>query len=170
MSQPAVAALEEATNSAWDHLRFANPRTGGSGLFASSLHIEGAFSLVVNVRPVDVLTKLEAFCLHATIGAKLVTSDRRFGAPALVDVREFVPNLEAGTHKIFIGGRRHSVPEWAEARASDLIVEDLLLLRSTSGSELIIAASQDFPGEIQLWKDINQAPDPLVELVYLRAL
>lgn len=169
VSQESLKALEISVRENWECVQISPPELEGSHLRTSSLRIKSSVSVMVRVRPIDLLPKLEVFCLDAVIEPGGDT-DPRFSPPNLIDAREFLPEFGVGRYQAYLGSRQYSVPQWAAGQVSSILVEDLLVFRRPDGMEIVVAPDAQVPGALMIDRDITGVEVADGTLVYLRPL
>jgi hypothetical protein len=84
-------------------------------------------------------------------------------------IAEVAPFLER-RHHLFVAGRRFSVPEWARAVVSDLVVEDTLVIKDVKDRYLLVSVDQEVPTTLVVATDWGQLDMRDIEIAYLRAV
>jgi hypothetical protein len=122
------------------------------------------------VTPVDIQPKFEVFRLSASINAHKEDKDSRFRLIEFVAAGEVMSAFVGDNHQILVGARLHPVPEWATDVVGTIIVEDLLVIRHSTGQQAFITPDDSQLGALVVARRKEEIAYPDSEIVYLRPL
>jgi hypothetical protein len=173
ISQASLEALEALASASWTGVAMAAQATRPAGqliVLTSEMRVTALRPVSIGAVSVDIAPKSEVFRLEARFVSAEATHDPRFKDRVYVDAGEIVDAFLGHCNRLFIAGRRLSVPRSVSSTVGGLLVEDLLVIRDLSGQQAFVAASDEQPTTLVIARRWEDVPNNDAEISYLRAL
>jgi len=164
-----LAALYEIADIEWAAIAWADvDRCAGLSLRCSAVQITAGKTVVtIAVRSRELEPRVEAFRLTAALPGEW-TAPEWYEPPPFIDSDEIMSAFIGTSHRMFVGGRRYTFDSAEGMQA--FLVEDVLLLRHSSGQQAFICADDQLPGSLFVTRDRHSLPSAAIDFAYLRAL
>jgi len=124
--------------------------------------IRGDRTWLVEVMPVDIAPKVEVFRLGVREGA---AEDLRNEGPASrlsADAGEFLAAFVGRHRQVLLGTRVHSSPDWQRLGIPSVWVDDVLVLKDSSGQRALLTPDPDHPGGLLISRALSDLEDQSV--------
>lgn len=164
-----LLALESVSVGRWNAIEWAGADFLGKLLIrTAAIRIRGLADVTIGVTPIDIQPKLEVFRLSASVKTRGEDKDPRYQQIEFLAAGEAVSAFLGENHQMLVGARRHPVPEWVADVVDTIIVEDLLVLRHSTGQQAFITPDDSQPGALLVARRKEEIAYPNAEVVYLR--
>ena len=172
LSPTSLDSLERVARSHWNSVSLSEPVLwyGPLACRTDTVRIHGAVEANIGVSFADAIPKMEMLGLSvkpredAALAGGFVRNHKYLGSGDLFQA------FLGRDHQILVAGRKHPVPDWAKARVNDIVVEDLIVMRHTSGQQLFIAPDEDLLGALAIVREEDSIPNSEATICYVRAL
>lgn len=164
-----LAALYEIADRKWSAIAWADPvRRAGLSVRCSEVRITaGETTVSIEIRSRELEPRVEAFRLTMALpGAS--PKPEWYKPPSFIDSDEIMSAFVGSSHRMFVAGRRFRFE--SERGLQSYLVEDVLLLRHSSGQQAFICADDELPGSLIVTRDRHSLPSASIDFAYLRAL
>jgi hypothetical protein len=168
----ALAALESLSHAVWTAVELGAPvvRIPPLGARTHEIRIRGTADVRIGVVAVDLVPKLEVFRLYVSAGCEADRPTPAFPPPRYEDSGELMSAFVGNSHQLFVAARRYAAPEWAAASIKSITVENMLVVRHTSGQRAFIVPDDENPGTVLVIRDLDHLSGDDAEIAYCRAV
>lgn len=167
-----MQVLEILARCSWsglDVVAASEPR-GMTAVVTDGLRIVADREVLIDARSVDLIPKLEVFQPQA-VTSESVGPDRAWSTPRNFEgLGDLLAPFVGRGHQILVGARRYEVPEWARPLVTELVIEDVLLVRSPGGQMLVIGPDDHRPLAVVVGSDWDDLPDADAKIEHLRPI
>jgi hypothetical protein len=132
---------------------------------ANAVRVTGDQTWLITAEPVDLVAKVEVLRIRAAIISESKVNPR---APLSnwQGVGELLAAFLGGHRRLAIATRRYESPDWRSLGIGDVLVDDSIILRDSSGQQAMIVVDNEQPGALLIVRgsslnDINGAIDRL---------
>jgi hypothetical protein len=164
--------LEAAARNPWSGIEFNEPvdRSGVMRVRTSGVLLHTGDDIRISAEVVEVLPKLEVVRLVASISKGERKGSGGPPPPRYQDAGELMSAFVSRSRQILLGTRSVPVPDWATKQLNRILVDDVLILRDSSGQQAYIAADEDQPGHLIVGRNREELNGENGAVVGLRSL
>lgn len=164
MSVQELNVLERLARADWTAIDLVGPSEQVRPLEVrtSAAMIRGDCNWLVEVLPVDLAPRVEVFRLMVREGA--AGDFRNEGPPTRLseDAGEFLAAFVGRRRQILLGTRVHSAPDWRKLGIPSVWVDDVLVLKDSSGQRALLTPDPGQPGCLLISRALSPLEDQAV--------
>lgn len=169
LASQGLLTLEEMSRGPWRDLELREPvmSTGPLDVRASCLRVKGDREWIIEVEPIDLAPKIEVFRLRVSDAPGMPAGLERAAKERWRNAGELLAAFVSRHRRIAIGTRQYTAPDWQRIGISEVLVEDVLVLRDGSGQQAVLTPDTDQPGSLRIVRG-SRSEDPWYQLEDLR--
>jgi len=155
-----MLALEEMLHEVWHDIELREPISslGPLEVRASGILVRGDQTWLIDVEPVDLAHRVEVFRLRVGRQSADLEQSRWFPNERWRPAGELLAAFSSSSRRLSLRTARYATPEWERLGISQVLLDDALLLRDTSGQQAIVTPDVDQPGGLRIARGDDTGP------------